>query len=162
MVTSSLVAGAEMMTFLAPPSMCAVRLGGVGEEAGRLDDDVGAEVAPRQGGRVALGEDLDGLVADRDARRRSTDTSSASRPRIESYLSRWARVLLSVEVVDGDDLDVGAGRRHGAEEVAADAAEAVDAYANSHGVLPSSSCGACRRSRHLGMPPTLDRSPSGA
>ena len=34
-------------------------LGGVGEEAGGLDDDVGAEVAPAQVGGVALGEDRD-------------------------------------------------------------------------------------------------------
>ena len=47
-VMSSFLAGAEMMTFLAPSSTCALRLGGVGEEAGRLDDDVGAEVAPGQ------------------------------------------------------------------------------------------------------------------
>ena len=41
------------------------------------------------------------------------------------------------EVVDGDDLDVGAPEAlHGAEEVAADAAEAVDAHANSHGSSP--------------------------
>ncbi len=48
MVMSSFLAGAEMMTFLAPPSMCALALVGVGEEAGRLDDDVDAEVAPGQ------------------------------------------------------------------------------------------------------------------
>ena len=58
-VMSSSLAGAEMMTFLAPPSRCALGLVGVGEEAGRLDDDVDAEVAPRQLGRVALGERLD-------------------------------------------------------------------------------------------------------
>ena len=45
-----------------------VRLGlvGVGEEAGRLDDDVGAQVAPGQLGRVALGEGLDRLAVDGD------------------------------------------------------------------------------------------------
>ena len=36
------------------------------------------------------------------------------------------------EVVDADDLDVGVGRLHGAEEVTADPAEPVDAYPNGH------------------------------
>ena len=40
---------------------------GLGEEAGGLDDDVDAEIAPRQAGRVALGEDPDRLAADPDA-----------------------------------------------------------------------------------------------
>ena len=39
----------------------------VGEEAGRLDHHVDAEVAPRQGLRVALGEDLEGVAVDDDA-----------------------------------------------------------------------------------------------
>ena len=43
------------------------RLVAVGEEAGRLDDDVDAEVAPRQLRRVALGEDLERVAVDRDA-----------------------------------------------------------------------------------------------
>ncbi len=53
------MAGAEMMTRGAPPSMWAAALSRVGEEAGRLDDDVDAEVAPRQRLRVALGEHLE-------------------------------------------------------------------------------------------------------
>ena len=55
-VMSSPLAGAEMMTFLAPASMCCPRLGGVGEDAGRLDDDVGTEVAPRQLGRIIFAD----------------------------------------------------------------------------------------------------------
>ena len=43
------------------------RLDGVGEEAGRLDDDVGTDVAPLQVAGLALGEDLQELVADLDA-----------------------------------------------------------------------------------------------
>ena len=57
-----------MMTFLAPRVDVGAGLGGVGEEAGGLDDDVDAEVAPLQGGRVALGERRDLLVADLDRR----------------------------------------------------------------------------------------------
>ena len=43
-----------MMTFLAPAARCARALVGVGEVSGGLDDDVGAEVAPGQRGRVGL------------------------------------------------------------------------------------------------------------
>jgi hypothetical protein len=40
------------------------------EEAGGLDDHVDAEVAPGQVARVALGQHLEGVVADGDAARR--------------------------------------------------------------------------------------------
>ena len=40
------------------------------------------------------------------------------------------------EVVDADELDVGAVALRGADDEAADATEAVDAYAHSHVVLP--------------------------
>ena len=39
---SSFLAGAEMITFLAPALMCALGLVGVGEEPGRFDDEVDA------------------------------------------------------------------------------------------------------------------------
>jgi hypothetical protein len=65
-------------------------LGGVGEEAGRLDDDVGADAGPVQVGRVALGEDLEGLAVDRDRVVVEGDLAGR-RPRTESYLSRCAR-----------------------------------------------------------------------
>ena len=59
-----------MMTFLAPAVEVLARPVGVGEEAGRLDDDVDAQVAPGQLRRVALGEHLDRLAADGDRRLR--------------------------------------------------------------------------------------------
>ena len=63
-----------------------------------------------------------------------------------SYLSRWARVLLSVRSLTADDLDVGALRERGAEEVAADAAEAVDANPDGHdSLLSSSGCDPARQ-----------------
>ena len=104
----------------------------VGEEAGGLDDDVDAEVAPRQLLGVALGEDLERVAVDLDA------VVGGLRPRrrggrvTESYLSRWAIVSSDAEVVDGDEVDVGPGLLGGPEEVAADAAEAVDADADGH------------------------------
>ena len=63
---SSFLAGALMMTFLAPASRCASGLVGVGEDAGRLEDDVDAEIAPRQRGRVLLGQDPDLAAVDDD------------------------------------------------------------------------------------------------
>ena len=61
---SSPLAGALMMTFFAPAAMWAPRLLGVGEEAGRLEDDVDAQVAPRKRRRVLLLEDLDLAAVD--------------------------------------------------------------------------------------------------
>src|ERR671910_105998 len=83
MVMSSLEAGAEMMTFLAPASTWAL-----------------AFVAPAQ-------------------------------DRVELEQVRQRGVVS--QVVHTDDLDVGTRGAHGAEEVAADATEAVDTYADSHG-----------------------------
>ena len=119
-------------------------LGAVGEEAGRLDDDVDAEVAPRQ---------LFGL------RTCSTLSSSPSTvmplfvalmsygsvPRTESYLRRWAIVVERAEIVDRDEVDVGAALLGRPEEVAADAAEAVDADTNRHVVVPFTECDASDR-----------------
>ena len=51
---------------------------------------------------------------------------------MESYLSRCARVALSVRSLTPTISMSAPEARDGAEEVAADAAEAVDAYANSH------------------------------
>jgi hypothetical protein len=88
-VTSGFVAGAKMTTFFAPPGEM---LGGavvVGEEAGRPDHDIDAELAPRQRTRVALGEHLELLAVE-------SSTVPGSGPRIESYLSGCASVLASV------------------------------------------------------------------
>jgi hypothetical protein len=64
------------------------------EEAGRLDDDVDAEVAPRQVGGVALAEHLEGVAADLDADLVAV-TLSGKRPSTESYLRRCA--IVSIE-----------------------------------------------------------------
>ena len=86
-----------MMTFFAPAVEVLGGVVAVGEEAGRLDDDVDAEVAPRQRGGVALGEHLELLAVDDAGRRRvDLDRRPGTGPRIESYLSRWASVSASV------------------------------------------------------------------
>ncbi len=107
------------------------RLGGVGEEAGRLDHDVDVELGPLQVRGVALREDLDDLLADLDLAVGGGDVGvEDTEDRVVLEQVREDRDV--GQVVDADDLDVEAGGAHGAEEVAADAAEAVDAYANSH------------------------------
>ena len=135
MVMSSFLAGAEMMTFLAPPSMCALAFVRVGEEAGGLDDDVGADAGPVDVGRVALLEDLDRLAVDGDRRVVVGDLAGeAAQDRV--VLEQVGEGLVVHEVVGCHDLDVGSGRHDGAEEVAADAAEAVDTNANGHCCAP--------------------------
>ena len=106
-VMSSPLAGAEMMTFFAPPVDVRAGLVGVGEEAGRLDDDVDAEVLPRQRARVALGEHLDGLAVDDDGL--SSASTDFAEPAEDGVVLEQVRQRRGVgEVVDADDLDVGA------------------------------------------------------
>ena len=85
-------------------------LGGVralGEEAGRLDDDVDAEVAPRQRGRVALGEHLD-LVAVDDQHAVADGHLARERAVDRVVLEQVAERPGVGDVVDRDDLDVSA------------------------------------------------------
>ena len=73
-------------------------LGGVvalGEEARRLDHDIDAEVRPGQVRGIPLRQDLDLGAVDGD-RPLALLESPGNRPRMESYLSRYARVLSSV------------------------------------------------------------------
>ena len=77
-----------MTTFFAPGVEVLLRAVALGEEAGRLEHDVDAEVAPGHRGRVALGERLH-LVAVRvqDAVARPR-RRRGSGPSIESYLKQ--------------------------------------------------------------------------
>jgi hypothetical protein len=127
---SSLVAGAEMMTFLTVEPRCALALVGVGEEAGGFDDDLRADGGPVELGGVALGEDLDLLAVD--------DDEVVALGDLVLQVAEDGVVLEQVgqgggggEVVDGDEFDVGIAEG-GAEDVASDAAEAVDANLNCH------------------------------
>ena len=70
MVMSSPFAGAEMITFFAPPAMWPCAFVRVGEAARRLEHDVDAEVLPRQLRRILLGEHLDLVAVDGDRARR--------------------------------------------------------------------------------------------
>src|SRR5690606_31783277 len=102
------------------------------EEAGGLDHDVDTEVAPREVCRVALLHHGDGLTADDDLvaleRHLCVETT---RDRV--VLEEVSEGCVVRQVVDRDDLEVAALCEGGAEVVAADAAEAVDADFDAHG-----------------------------
>ena len=80
-------------------------VGTLGEDAGAFHHHVDVEGAPRQVGRVALGEHLDRLAADRD--RGLVDPDGG----VERAVGRIAAQQMGVhlgraEVVDGDECDV--------------------------------------------------------
>ena len=105
--------------------------GALGEAAGGLDDDVGAEVAPRQLGGIGLGGDADALAVDDE--RVLFDLHGPRIRAVDGVVLEQVTQRLGVrQVVDADELDVCAVSLRGADDEAADAAEAVDAYAHSH------------------------------
>ena len=114
------------------------------EEPGRLEHDVDPEVAPGQGGGIALGEHLHLLAArvdDAVTERHITRERPQHRVVLEEVCHRGG----VTEVVDRDDLHVSAERLLGTEEVPPDAPETVDANANRH-VSSLSSKGDCASS----------------
>ena len=130
---SSPLAGALMMTFLAPASMCAAAFVGVGEDAGALERRCRRPRSPH--GRSA------GSFSARILISRPSMMIDES-PALDLAVVRAVRrvvleqqgVHLGVdEVVDGDDLDVRGALDERLERLAADAAEAVDADAGGHG-----------------------------
>ena len=136
--------GAEITTLRAPAAMCASA-----RRSAKKPVDSSTTSAPRS-------------AHGRSAGSRCETTLSASPSTImpslggldDALVAAQHRVVLEQvrerggvrQVVDRDDVDVGAGLLRGAEEVAADAAEAVDADANGH-ALPSSVHAAAQRTR---------------
>ena len=125
------------MTFFAPASRCLRASRGLGEPAGRLDHHVDPEVAPRQRGRVALGQHADLCVP-------PATIAVAGRGHVKVQGAQHGVVLEQVrervgvaQVVRGDDLDArGPGLGvHGPPEVPPDPAESVDAHADGHGCV---------------------------
>ena len=108
-----------------------LRGGGLGEEAGGLDDDVDAELAPGEVGRVALGEDLDDVAVDDDVA--VLDLDGLLQAAADGVvLEQVGQGLGAGEVVDGNDLKVRTLCECCAEVVAADAAKAVDTNTGRH------------------------------
>ena len=130
MVMSSFLAGAEMTTFLAPASRCALALVAVGEEAGGLHDHVHAQLAPGEVGRLAFGEHLDRMaVGDEPVLGHFHVLEGAAVDGV--VLQQVGHRRDVAEVVDGNDLDVGVVH-HGAERQASYAAESVNANFGCH------------------------------
>ena len=128
---SGSVAGAEITTFFAPASRCFCAPSRSGEEPGRLEHDVHAEIAPRQRGGIALREHAHLLAGRAEDAVGELDVAleRAERRVVAQEMRHRLRVA---EVVQRDDLEVGAERVLRAEEVPPDAAESVDADANAH------------------------------
>ena len=109
---------------------------GIGEESRGLDDQLDPEIAPRNLGRVALGEDLDGPTVDNDVAVGGFDgTGIAS---VVGVVLEEVGVGLGVrEIVDGYDFElVGMSLEYGAGDLPSDPAEAVNADPGGHSVPP--------------------------
>ncbi len=130
---SAPLAGAEMMTFLAPAVRCLRGLVAVREEPAALEDDVDAEALPGQ------------LPGSRSASTLSSLPPTLSVPwpcvtvvlelAVHGVVLQEVRERLGVgDVVHRDDVEP-ALTEAGAEHVPSDAAEAVDTDAHSHGVF---------------------------
>ena len=104
---------------------------GVGEQTRRLDDDVGAQVAPRELAGIALGEHFDLAAVDgQDVAVHRHGAGEGTEDGV--VLEQMSQRRRSRDVVDSDDLDVRSLLTSGAKDVASDAAEAVDADLDSH------------------------------
>ena len=111
------------------------RVVALGEEAGRFEDDVDAEVLPGQLGRVAHREHLELVAVDRDGvfSRFDLRVQVAEHRVVLEQVRQRRRVG---EIVHRDEIDVLVAER-GAHDVAADAAEAIDANLHSHRTVTS-------------------------
>jgi hypothetical protein len=112
-----------------------LRLGGVGEDPGALEDDVDPEVSPRQGGRVAFGKDLDLAAINDDRRVAGTDVSRIC-PVCGVVLEQEGVHLRVDQVVDRHDLHVRGPLDECLERLPTDPAEAIDTDACGHDAGP--------------------------
>jgi hypothetical protein len=120
--------------------LCALALG---EESGRLEHDVDAQVTPGDRAGIALREELE-LLPGRVNHPVALLDVALQRPEDRVVLEQVRHRLHVAEVVGGHDLDVRLALQLRPEEVPPDPAEAVDAYTNRHSVLFLLRCVGCR------------------
>ena len=106
----------------------------VGEKARRLDDNFDAQVAPREVGRFAVGQDLDDLAVGDDAVFSCLDNVVGLAVNGIVFQKMGHRGDVA-QVVDGNDLDFGVVR-HNAICETPDTAETVDSYLDRHDWCP--------------------------
>ena len=124
--------GAERMTLRAPASSVPLGVGAGAEAPGGLDDDVDAEVGRRQVGGVALAETR--ISWPSKAMNVAVAATWVREPPVDGVVREQMGEGRGVgDVVDGDDLEIGASLVGRAHEAAPDAAEAVDGDAGGHG-----------------------------
>ena len=125
-----------MITFFAPPLRCADAFSLVVKSPVHSSTTSTPSVAPRQLGGIALREHLDAIAV--DDHRVAVDRDLARELAVRGVVARQMRVGLgAAEIVDGDDRDVVllAAFVVGAQDVAADAAVAVDGDFDGHSSL---------------------------
>ena len=103
--------------------------GGAHVRPGRLDRDIDSELSPRKLRRVALAHELDLVVAGADHAVAGLDRQ-IERPEHGIVLQKVRHRLRVADVVRRDELQIAAALERRAEEVAPDAPETVDAYAD--------------------------------
>ena len=107
----------------------------LGEEPGRLDDDLDAEVAPGQRRGVALGQHLHVLAVDHELAVAGLDRARIAP--VDRVVAQQVRKRRGAgEVVHRHDLEARIPASGGPKHVAADAAEPVDRNANAHPKSP--------------------------
>ena len=124
-------------------------LGGVvaiGEQPGRLEDDVDAEVLPRQLRRIAQRQHLELVAVDRNAVAFGFD----ARFQVAEHRIVFEQVgerLRARQIVDRDEVDVLVAERR-PHDVAPDSTESIDADPDSHRSPPDIFQSRCPRTRN--------------
>jgi hypothetical protein len=105
MVMSGFFAGAVMMTFLCAGREVLRRAVSIREDARRLDNDVDAEILPRQLGGVLDGQDLEVIAGNRDPVRGRADVGvKIAEDRV--VLEEVSECGSVGQIVDSDEIDV--------------------------------------------------------
>ena len=117
----------------------------VAKHAGRLDDDVGTDLPPRDLRRIALGGHADTLVVDLHPIVVDRHLAiEAAHHRV--VLEQVGELLIVEQVVDGDHLKLRAIAQD-AEDTATDSPESVDSHSQCHRLTSPASISAKRRIR---------------